>query len=96
MNLTLFCNSLHYLTHLEYMYRIYCMNTSKIQDMFSYHTPNQEAINIMNSFREQCKQLALFIEENSSDTEESKQAIAQISTACMWFNAGIARNGTKN
>ena len=67
-------------------------NLDKIQNDFTYHSPNQEQIVRYDSIRYKAKELALTFARLCPDSAELEQALFLLNLATMSANAAIARN----
>jgi hypothetical protein len=68
------------------------MAPEDIENRFRFHpATSEERRNAHTSVRQQCRQLADFINARVPDGREKSLAIARIEEAMMWANAGLAR-----
>lgn len=71
--------------------------TQKIlEQIFTYHSPSEESIKIMQTIREKAKELAQYIVDNCPVERETTIALSRLEEASMFANASIARHLKKN
>ena len=64
----------------------------KIENAFTYHTPQPGQPEKYQAIREKAKELAYLITDLVPTSREQSLAITKLEEATMWANAGIARN----
>lgn len=68
------------------------MDAADIEHRFAFHAATtEEKRDAHTSVRQQCKQLADFINEKCPDGREKSLAITAIEEAMFWGNAALAR-----
>ena len=68
------------------------MTTAEIENLFSYHTPNQEQIAKYQVIRNTARSLALTIMDNTPMCADQAAAIRKLRECVMTANAAIACN----
>lgn len=71
------------------------MDVKDLENRFTYHAPNPEAIRRMAAIRKLAHDLAEMINEYVPDSREQSIAITKLEESSMWANAGIARNSSE-
>lgn len=70
------------------------MQASDIENRFAFHAAaSQEKCDEHTSVRQNCRQLADFINENVPEGREKSLAITHLEETMFWANAAIARAG---
>lgn len=70
------------------------MDSADIANRFAYHAPTtQEKRDNHSIMRQQCHQLADFLNERLPEGREKSLAITRLEEVMLWGNAAIARNG---
>ena len=64
----------------------------EIQDSMTNHTPDQNAINRIETIRKGYKALVVDICYNSSESEQQKEGIKKLEESLMWVVKGIILN----
>jgi hypothetical protein len=59
---------------------------------FTYHKPKDSQPERYTALREKAHELAVLIAQTSLNSREQSLALTCLENACMWANAGIARN----
>lgn len=68
------------------------MDSAELAHRFNYHPPRTpDVAHAHESVREQCTQLAAFLNSALPDGREKALAITKIEEAMFWANASIAR-----
>jgi len=68
-------------------------NTKKqIQNNFTYHPPKDDQQGRYVTIRDEAKNLAMLIAEQTPSSREQSLAITNLEQAIFWANAAIARN----
>ncbi|NML50553.1 hypothetical protein HHL19_12870 [Streptomyces sp. R302] len=68
------------------------MNSAELAHRFNYHPPRTPAaVRAHESVREQCTQLAGFLDSTLQDGREKALAITNLEQVMFWANAAIAR-----
>lgn len=67
------------------------MENSDLENRFTYHKPDDRAINQMQVLRQNAWELAVTINNFVPDGREKSLAITALEEVVMWANAGIAR-----
>lgn len=65
--------------------------TNDIENRFAYHKPDEEAVKLHQSVRDQVKTLAHYWSGNLPAGREQALAITKLEEAMFWANAAIAR-----
>lgn len=63
-----------------------------LENRFKFHPADELKKERHEAVRENCLELAKFIENVMSDCREKSLAITKLEEVMMWANAGIARN----
>ena len=71
---------------------MYCENTDKIKNNFTYHAPDADQVSRYESIREHAKDFAFLIDEFCPHSREKSLALTKLEESVMWANAAIARN----
>lgn len=70
------------------------MNLEELENRFAFHAATtEEKRNEHTSVRQNCLQLALFLNEKLPEGREKALAITHLEEVMLWGNAAIARNG---
>ena len=64
----------------------------EIDNRFTYHAPKDDQPERYHRLREEFRELAHFVVENTPDCREQALAITNLEQAVFWANAAIARN----
>lgn len=59
---------------------------------FTYQPPNEEQVRRMAHIRQECKNLAALILQDTPASREQSLALTSLEEVSMWSNAAIARN----
>ncbi len=69
------------------------MTPGDIEHRFAFHAaPDQEKRDAHTSIRQQCRQLADFLNANLPDGREKSTAITHLEEVMFWGNAALARS----
>lgn len=68
------------------------MEKQTIDNIYTYHAPNKEKVDIYTSLRQEAKRLANKINKSCPESREKDQALLKLEEVVMWANASIARN----
>ena len=66
--------------------------TYPLENNFRYHAPKEGQPALYEAMREQGKELAKFILDNTPQGREQASALTKVEEAIFWANAAIARN----
>ncbi len=70
------------------------MQASDIENRFAFHSANtEEKRDAHTSVRQQCRQLADFLNEKLPEGREKALAITHLEEVMLWGNAALARTG---
>lgn len=64
----------------------------RVNNDFTYHSPNGEQVERMAGIRQECKNLAAKILQDTPASREQSLALTSLEEVSMWANAAIARN----
>lgn len=68
------------------------MDDKDLDNRFDYHKPNEVKAGIHENVREECKNLAYFLNDFLPEGREKSLAITKLEEVMFWANAAIARN----
>lgn len=68
------------------------METSELQNRFSYHVPTQDEIAKFVEIRKHALNVSALINSLCPESREKSLAITKLEEAVFWANAAIARN----
>lgn len=68
------------------------METSELQNRFTYHVPSQEEIAKFMEIRKHALNVAALINSLCPESREKSLSITHLEEAVFWANASIARN----
>lgn len=68
------------------------MTTEQIENIYTYHAPDEGQIIRYKNIREKAKELAILLDVNCPESREKSLAMTHLENAVMWANASIARN----
>ncbi len=72
------------------MPNVYTVDGKRIENTFTYHTPNDNQIIRYQKLREKAKELAYLIGQVCPDSREKSVALTNVEQAIMWANKSIA------
>jgi hypothetical protein len=64
----------------------------RIENNFTYHSPNDKQQQIYQSIRSKAKELAYLIQDLVPESREKSLAMTKLEESVMWANAAVARN----
>lgn len=64
----------------------------RVDNDFCYHAPKGDQVQRYASVRDEAKEFAHFIVDNTPVSREQSLALTHLEDAVMWANAAIARN----
>jgi hypothetical protein len=68
------------------------VDTSDLDNRFSYHAPDEKNVEQHQSVRNNCLALAKEFDQQLPDGREKSLALTKIEEVMFWANASIARN----
>lgn len=68
------------------------ISSDDIVNRFSFHPATSDTAPFHEGIRQECRQLAHYINESVIDCREKALAITNLEQVMMWCNAAIARN----
>lgn len=74
------------------MYEVSDEMKDRIENNFTYHSPNESQQERYPKLREKAKELAILICELTPASREQSVALTELETSVFWANAAIARN----
>ena len=66
-------------------------SNNEINRRFTYHAPNEDQLPRYTMLRDEARNLALLIQQNTPPSREQSLALTKLEESVMWANASIAR-----